>query len=288
METARQGKTVQIGQLLPEKLQEPVRLDDVVLTEKETEEALHAARLQKLDRMEDQRKKDLAKAKMLDIKKPWTPNQLYEYAAGRATQMLRIESGDLRVFEPTPEQKPVITALSLYFSEAPEFEDLNVSLFNSTGIPFYLNKGIWLWGNPGVGKTLIMRMFNRNKRLCYDVVQCPKIVAGYIKAGEDHIAGYGQIHQVSDDALSLYQSEKGVCYNDLGVETSPAKHYGTPVNVMESIFMDTYENKVPFWHRHVTTNLTLDQVKENYGVRFLDRVKQCFNILEIKGESLRK
>jgi DNA replication protein DnaC len=285
----RIGKTVQIGQLLPEQLQEPVRLDDVELTEEETKEAIDAAKVKKLGILEDQRKKKLAQLKANDLRRQWSQGELYEYCRFRATQMIRHETGDqTKVFEPTEDQKMIVAALVHYFSGSHEFEELPSSMYNSTGLKFSLQKGIWLWGNPGVGKTFLMQMFSRNRRLCYQVLQCPKIVFAYMKYGDEHISGYGKIQKESDDALSFYQTAKGICYNDLGIETSPAKHYGTPVNVMETIFMDTYENKVPFWHRHVTTNLTADQLKETYGVRFVDRVKQCFNIIELKGESLRK
>lgn len=287
--TNRTGKIVSIGQLLPEQLQEPVRFDEVELTEEETDQALNEARKKKHDRLEHERLKALAEARKNDHRRPWTPNELYEYCAGRATQMLRFESGnELQVFEPTLFQQPVILALSLYFTGDKKFEALDPKQYNQIGLEFKLNKGIWLWGNPGVGKSLLMQMFSRNRRLCYQVVQCPKIVAGYVKHGDDHIARYGRLIEEADTALSFYQTEQGICYNDLGVETVPAKHYGTPVNVMESIFLDTYENKVPFWHRHVTTNLTIDQLKETYGIRFVDRIKQCFNIIEVHGESLRK
>jgi len=239
--------------------------------------------------LEDQRKKALAQQKANDLRRPWSPNELYEYAKGRATQIVRLETGNpSAVFEPVEYQKPVITALSLYFSNHPEFEKLDASEYNQTGFPFSLNKGIWLWGNPGVGKTLMMQMFSRNKRICFQVVQCPKIVFGYVKHGDEHIQPYGKLISETEDALSFYQRNKGICYNDLGVEPVPAKHYGTPINVLETIFLDTYENKVPFWHRHVTTNLTAIQLKETYGVRFVDRVKQSFNIIEVNGNSLRK
>lgn len=223
-----------------------------------------------------------------DLRRPWTPNELYEYSRARASQILRIETGDPSIiFEPTEFQKIIIAALTFYFSNCPEFEKLDESIFNKTGLKFSLNKGIWLWGNPGVGKTLMMQMFNRNKKQCYQVLQCPKIVSSYVKSGDDSISGYSRIIPETEDALSFYQSTKGICFNDLGVEQTNAKHYGTPENVMERIFLETYENKVPFFHRHVTTNLTADQLKEVYGVRFVDRIKQCFNIIEIKGESLR-
>lgn len=274
---------------MPKELQNPVSFDDVQLTSAEVDAAIEEAKKKKQGELEFLRQKKIAAVFENDQRRPWTINELYAYARVRATQILRLETGDQSiVFEPKPEQEKVILALSLYFTNSPGFEKLNESDYNNNGLKFSLNKGIWLWGNPGVGKTLMMQMFSRNRRLCYSVVQCPKIVFGYSKGGDEHIAPYGKIIPESEDGLSFYQNQRGICYNDLGVETSPAKHYGTPINVMETIFLDAYENKVPFWQRHVTTNLTVDQLKEKYGIRFTDRVKQCFNIIDVKGESLRK
>jgi len=261
----------------------------VDLTEEEKELALKEAMVKKHAVLEDQRKKRLAQEKMNDWQRPWTPNELYSFAQKRATEIVRGETGrpDL-VFEPLKYQQNAITALSLYFTNAPEFEELAANEYNTTGLKFSLQKGLWLWSNPGCGKTLMMIMFSRNKRLCYRVVQCPKIVAGYVKSGDDHIAHYSRI--VKPEAKSFdnfFQEETGICYNDLGTETMQAKHYGTPINVMENILLDAYEARVPFFHRHVTTNLTFDQIKEKYGVRITDRIKQCFNVIEIKGESVR-
>lgn len=264
-------------------------MNDVQLTQEEIDIALNDAKKKKQSQLESQRKKKLAELKQNDLRRPWSPGELYDYARMRATQIIRFETGDqTKVFEPEVFQRDAIAALVWYFTNNYEFEKLNTGVYNSTGLEFSLQKGIWLWGNPGVGKTLLMQMFSRNRNLCYQVVQCPKIVFGYVKYGDDHISQYGRVIYQTEDALSFYQGVQGVCYNDLGIETSPAKHYGTPVNVMETIFLDTYENKVPFSQRHVTTNLTFDQIKETYGVRFLDRIKQCFNIIEIKGKSLRK
>lgn len=261
----------------------------VDLTEEEKELAITEARVKKTAVLEDQRKKRLAIQKMNDLRRPWTPNELYEYARKRATDIIRLETGNHElVFEPKPFQKPAITALALYFSNNLEFEKLNPSEYNDSGLSFSLNKGIWLWSNPGQGKTLMMHMFCRNKRQCYQVIQCPKLANSYIKYGDEIIEPYSQIFPETEDSLSFYQRTKGICYNDLGVETCPVKHYANPLNVMESIFLNTYENKIPFNQRHVTTNLTGDQLREMYGVRFVDRVKQSFNIIQIKGESLRK
>lgn len=264
------------------------------LTEQERKEAIDAAIKEALkvkwNRLESERRFKLSQDKLNDAKRPWKPSELYQLAKWRATQLISSRTGrpDLE-FEPTEFQKPIITALGLYFSGSPEFEQLNTKLYNSTKLDFSLNKGIWLWGNPGVGKTLMMEMFNRNKRLCYDLAQCPKITYEYVKNGDIVFEKLVNVKGVIvPDASNFFQQHRGVCYNDLGTEPLTSSHYGNPINVMEYIILQSYENKLPYWHRHVTTNLTFDQVKQFYGVRVLDRIKECFNILEVRGESLRK
>lgn len=268
----------------------PVRFDDVELTEEETEIALSEARVKKHLILENERKLRLAEQKRKDyLNDVSKPNGLYSLARWRATQAIRMRTGDPAIeFEPVNFQKPVITALSLYFTNSPEFELLDPSEYNSQDAQFSLNKGIWMWGNPGTGKTLMMEMFNRNARVCYEVIHCPKLAYEYTKYGDEAIDRYGRILPAVASASNFSQKFMGVCYNDLGVETIPSKHYGNPINVIENLVLQAYENKVPYWHRFVTTNLPFDQVKQFYGIRFLDRVKECFNIIEVRGQSLRK
>lgn len=265
-----------------------MRFEDVELTEAETQEALNAAREKKLAILEDERRKKLAEKRRADMRRPWLANELYEVARARATKIIRARTGkESLVFEPVDFQQPVLKALSLYFTNSEMFEDLDTSQYNSLGIPFSLQKGIWLWSNPGRGKTLMADMFRFNKRICYELVETPKLVHAYTQYGDDAIARYKNVITESASEYNFFQPFTGIFFNDLGVETVPAKHYGNAVNVMESIFLDAYENLVPYWHRHVTTNLTGDQLLSQYGARFVDRIKECFNIIEMRGESLR-
>lgn len=261
----------------------------VELTEEERELAINEAMIKKHAKLEDDRRKRLAREKQNDLRRPWSATELYEYARARATEMLRIRTGNpSTLFEPMKWQQKSLQALSLYFTNNQYFEELNTDEYNeSPELPFSLNKGLWLFSNPGQGKTLMMDMFSRNKRQCYRVVQCPKIVQGYVQFGEQHIQPYSQVFVESAQPFNYFQGTSGICYNDLGTEPGKAMNFGNNINVMETIFLDTYEKKVPYHHRHVTTNLPFSQIKEMYGVRFVDRVKECFNIIEIKGESLR-
>jgi DNA replication protein DnaC len=291
METEKRiGKIMHISQLLPEQLKDPVNFEDVLLTEEETKKALDEARMRKAVQLEDERRKALAQQMHLESVKPWNTKQLWEHARARGSRLLQVQSGNQRAeFQMIEFQKQAIKAMLLYFTDNPKFEELDTAEFNTVGIPFSLNKGLWLWGNPGVGKTLLMQMFRINKRLCFDVVQCPKFAYTYVKFGDEVINPYKKVVPAEAPAYdNFFQKQKGICYNDLGTEPLSSKHYGNAINVMEQIFLETYENKVPWWHRHVTTNLTFQQVEECYGVRVKDRIRQCFNIIDLKGNSLRK
>lgn len=267
----------------------PVVYDDVELTAEELNDAIELAKRQKHLRLESERMKALAEQQKKNVLRPWSPKELWEFAKNRGSVIIREKSGSNSAeFKPTKEQLPILKALALYFTGNPEFEKLDTSVYNTVDIPFSLNKGLWIWGNPGVGKTLLMQMFSRNKRLCYRLLQCPKIVSSFVIDGFDAIKQYSKKWQEPVGASNFYQDYIGICYNDLGTEPMRAKNYGNEINVMEHLFLETYENMVPFFHRHVTTNLTFDQVESCYGVRVKDRIRESFNVLELKGESLRK
>lgn len=287
--TERLSKITHISQLLPEKLKVPVPFEIVDLTDEEREFAIKEAMVKKHAKLEDDRRKRLAAESHADLSRLWNASELYDYARKRATEMIRTRTNDPgAIFEPMPWQTDCLQALSLYFTNSPYFEQLDTEKYNSNSeLSFQLSKGLWLWSNPGRGKTLMMEMFSRNKRQCYRVVQCPKIVQGYVQYGEEHIKPYAEVFPESPQPFNYFQAASGICYNDLGTEPDRAVNFGNSINVMEKIFLDTYDKLIPYNHRHVTTNLTFEQVKNMYGVRFVDRVKECFNIIEIKGESLR-
>lgn len=269
----------------------PVSSEEIELTQEEIDTAIQKAKVIKSIAIDDERKKRLTADARLLNDAPWTPNQFWEYCKRRADDIVRHETGDhTKKFEMVPWQKPVIKALCYYFTNNPEFEKLDSSLYNDSGLPFSLNKGIYLFSPPGCGKTTIMDMFRINKRQCYGLVQCAKLVYQFTKEGEGMLKPHCQEVENGSIFPSTPFSQKvvGICYNDLGTELIPALSYGNKVNVMEQILITTYDRKVPFWHRHITTNLTTDQVENVYGVRVKDRMRQMFNIIDIKGESLRK
>jgi DNA replication protein DnaC len=71
----------------------------------------------------------------------------------------------------------------------------------------------------------------------------------------------------------------GICFDDLGTEDTEKAHYGNRTNVMEKIILNRYDhcrNKLT----HFTTNLTAEQIKETYGLRVTDRLREMVNVLD--------
>jgi DNA replication protein DnaC len=268
--------------------------DDVDLTDEEIDKALQEAKRLKYFRLEDERKKLLAKLERESSSKQFTHIELWHIVRTKIETFLRGKYNDPGyIFQLTNEQKPVAKALSLYFTNSEGFEELDVSLYNRRrDVKFDLNKGIWLVGNPGVGKTMLMQAFSHNKRQCYRVLQCSKIVNSFLRDAKDG-NGYESIDYCTKQwkeaagASNYFQTSMGICYNDLGTENTKVNSYGNSENVMEYIFLQTSENNVPFFHRHVTTNLDFTQVEKTYGIRMLDRIREAFNVIELKGETMR-
>lgn len=268
----------------------PVSSEEIELDQTEIDSALQDARIKKSIRIDDERKSKLAEEARKIASGPWTSADLWHSALNRANQLIRTETGNPNAeFKMIDWQKPIITALGHYFMNSSEFESLDTKKYNDQDAPFDLNKGLWIFGPPGCGKTLLMDMFRINKRMCYGLVQCSKLAYAFSKEGEHILQPHTEPVENGKifSSTPFFQPIVGICYNDLGTETIPVSHFGNKVNVMEQVILSTYDRRVPFDQRHITTNLTADQVGELYGNRVKDRIRQMFNIIDIRGKSLR-
>ena len=177
--------------------------------------------------------------------------------------------------------KPVMRALSLYFSHHPGFEDEGFGK---------LSKGIFLSGNIGCGKTTIMSAFKtvtmqsnegvQQEQNIFNLQSTSKIVRKYMVNG------------LTDDLLSIFENRPGrfskFCFDDLGVENVSAKYMGNELNLMAEIILSRYENGYPFRSSHFTSNLAGDQIEKIYGTRVRSRLREMCNFLIIPGTDRRK
>ncbi|MDM1548605.1 ATP-binding protein [Empedobacter falsenii] len=170
--------------------------------------------------------------------------------------------------------RDIINALCLYFAKDKRFEELDF-IENPS-----LDKGIFLAGHVGVGKSSMLEAFRMlgdnhyktffNSSLLFRKANCKRIVSDYMDK-----------HSEDGKNLSKYYKASPFYFDDLGTEQEAFNSY----NVMQAILEERYDNKVKTF---ITSNLGLKAVEEKYGDRVRDRFNEMFNILPISGDSFRK
>lgn len=258
--------------------------DNQELTEEEINAALNVVRKNKYEKMEIEEKKAQRQKLIDDCMKPWTPKEQGYEAEQRAYKFFgfSIDGQDGKpVFEIDDEIMRVVKILSHYFTDSPKFSEM--------GAGFSLDKGIMLMGNVGRGKSLLMHLFARNKKQCYNLISCRDIAAGYAKNGVEIVEMYSKSIPDGGDPRTFYQKQRGFCFDDLGTE-SEKKNYGNELNVMTDIILSRYDKKyeMPLFMTHITTNLSADEIEAMYGTRIRSRCREMFNVIKLNGNDRRK
>lgn len=170
--------------------------------------------------------------------------------------------------------RTVMSALFLYFFGATEdFIDFASAHF-SVGL-YSSNKGILILGQPGCGKTSILRAMMQNPYRSFGVVSAIEIAQKY------HSSGYDSVQKFFDltiPQVNMFNQERiGWCFDDLGAERETS-HYGDKSMIMEEIlFKHSNENNVGMIH--ATSNLNIESLKERYGPRIASRLYELFNVI---------
>lgn len=149
-----------------------------------------------------------------------------------------------------------------------------------------LNKGIYLYGSYGIGKTITMNIFSKflQKNFSfgpnnYGITSVEEIAEYYKTNG--NLLKFGRSFEVGK--VLAYNK----CINELG-KPLEEKYYGTNIqNVINSMLMVRYEL---FQERKVITHATSNFHPEDlecFDDALLDRFKEMFNFIEIKGTSFR-
>lgn len=170
-------------------------------------------------------------------------------------------------FEIDKDNQRQLNALLRYFSCSPEFEQIDPS--------FSLKKGICLLGPPGIGKTMIMRLFTDNPNQSFVIASCVEVAERYVTEGKELLSYYS--HEITFPANMFRHRSYGVCFDDLGEEPT-RKNYGNETNVMQYILGRRYDH-VPKHYTHFTSNISADQMEQYYGFRIRDRMRELFNMI---------
>lgn len=147
-----------------------------------------------------------------------------------------------------------------------------------------LTKGILLVGPVGIGKTELMRYFCRNQQFPYRVISCREVARRFAEDGPDAFKLFKINHPLAVNEDPFCFKEIGFCFDDLGTEDN-AKNFGSTVNMMSSVILDRYDANLPLMSTHITTNLSAEDIRDIYGDRVVDRVRQMFNVIEFDPDA---
>lgn len=144
-----------------------------------------------------------------------------------------------------------------------------------------LQKGIFLGGTLGVGKTLIMRAFcsvwNSFRQTIitrYTSRECAELIIKNIPA----FAKEGDFPKIDHFKAPIY-------IDDIGKEPLKVIEWGTEICPMNELLCKRYD---AFSLTFATGNYNLNTLSEHYNETTADRMKEMFNIIPLKGSSRRK
>lgn len=227
---------------------------------------------------------------MQDVRKAEQKRQLLEIpeiyqAHARLLKMIanKVLSYQHRQFVIDDNNRDVLRFLLYYFNNCPLAEQI----FPGRG--YKLHKHILLQGNVGTGKTLLMEIFSEYLRY----TENPNY---FYNLSVTQMINYYTLHNNLDRYTFNEEDNRGfqckpvnICLNDIGVQTTT--FYGMDTKVLTDEFLHARNEIWSQFHlkAHVTTNLTIEQLKEKYKDgfgRLIDRFK-TYNVIPLGGNSRR-
>lgn len=140
------------------------------------------------------------------------------------------------------------------------------------------DRGICIQGNPGTGKSFILEVLQKlvpkSDPRYFKIRYCMKITDEFSGAG----SGTGH------DIFKNYVLEN-ICFDDIGFEKKGRHYGGELIEVMEHM-VDLRYRVFKFNGRksHFTTNLTTDDIKKRYGLRFWSRFSEMTDVFVLGND----
>lgn len=143
-----------------------------------------------------------------------------------------------------------------------------------------LDKGLFLGGGVGSGKTEIMQAYKgiRKRYMKFPILfaKCQDANDAYMKIDKatNHIQGYDGIrHSINEANRSEF------IFDELGGEETYVIDYGNKVAVMPYVIDRRERHDFPVRKTHYTSNLSKEQILEKYGSRIESRLYKSVNFI---------
>jgi len=184
----------------------------------------------------------------------------------------------------------LVGAKLIWQSDSEEIFKHLVKYFIGDSSGFYdINKGIYLFGGFGLGKTLLMHSFQEFTKLVEERLTKASVLFTVRSFKFNPCKDIAMEIQRTSKTDSLNQYMTGIrCFDDLGNEDEK-KIYGNEVNSMAEILLaryNRYQNGGEI--THVTSNVAPHECSEVYGDRVGSRVFEMFNHVYLDGSDKRR
>lgn len=151
------------------------------------------------------------------------------------------------------------------------------------------DKSLCLYGNIGTGKSTLLQVVRK-----FAGFVRPVTLGRYVNGGEPYTFGIYSAREICDlfadgnyRAIRPFRQYAAIAIDELGSESIPTMHFGTPENVMGYILAARYDRRDTLRCTHMTTNLSPADLRRTYGDRIYDRLRETVNFIEFSGPSFR-
>lgn len=206
-----------------------------------------------------QREADKAREanRLKELQEYWTYGRIYKLMKYNSIHMFG------RELDETPDNLPTIKALCFFLARDDRF---------ATELKFDRLKGLLIRGPSDTGKTHLVRCCENNGLNPIHSITMLDVTEKVTEEGKYQINSQG----------------KNIIYiDDIGTEEASVKHYGTTILWFKNYIETVYHRTKCYNHLIITTNLNFQQLGDQYGFRVASRMREMFNVVDLKGGGYR-
>lgn len=162
------------------------------------------------------------------------------------------------------DNRKLIDTICFFLSRDKHFE---------TSLNLDSEKGLMIRGTVGLGKTFLFELVKNNPLNPIKIISMIEIAEAVKQDGFYNID---------------LKDEKIIYLDDVGTEEATVNHFGTKISWFKDFIEKYYTRKGLFKNLVISSNLSAQQIEDNYGSRVRSRSREMFNLIDISGRDRRK